>query len=298
MSITTDQQKQAHDFFADFAQEWRRLSESTAKLSVINQRNGAVINTGLRLAKVEAFLDVGCGTGELVLEMATKGVTSVGVDFVAEMVSLCEEKRERLKVDKASFRAASIFDCDFAPNSFDLIGANGFFEYLNFDETRRFLELCHTWLRPGGAVVFSSRNRLFNLLSLNDFTRMELALGTTDGLLREAVAINTAATNLDAIKAAEDNAFDVPPPEDHPVTGVPVKPRYQYTPGQVLAQCRAAGLTPIGLTSIHFHGTSPAFADQHKDLHSDIASRIYADHCQDPRVLVASSTFIVSAQKG
>jgi len=297
MALPTDQQKQTQEFFGGFAEEWRRLSESSAKLSVIAQRNHTVYRMGKTLQRLEGFLDVGCGTGELVLQMAGEGVISLGVDFVKDMVRLSEEKRLRMAMENARFVAASIFDCAFDAESFDLIGANGFFEYLCFDETRQFLELCRHWLRPGGIVVFSSRNRLFNLLSLNDFSRMELALGTVPDLMREAVAITSAGTAVKALRAAEEFALRQPPPEDHPITGVPVKPRYQYTPGQVASQCRVVGLTPINLTSIHFHGVTPALADDHGDLHADIASRIFTGHADDPRVIAASSTFIVSARK-
>ena len=57
-------------------------------------------------------------------------------------------------------------------------------------------------LRPSGAFVVGSRNRLFNLFSLNDYTRLEQKLGTVDGLLTEAVAIASAPDMNGAIDAA------------------------------------------------------------------------------------------------
>lgn len=85
------------------------------------------------------FLDVGCGSGQLVINVASRGIEAEGSDF--------------------------------------------------FDEMAQFFNRCYDMLRPGGYLVVGSRNRLFNIFSLNEFTTLEVSLGIMNVLLSKAVAL-------------------------------------------------------------------------------------------------------------
>lgn len=293
----TEQQRQTLEFFESYAGEWRRLTESVRKLNMIQQRNSAAERLGRKMAPFGRFLDVGCGTGELVLDLAPHCALSEGIDFSPEMVRLCDQKRDAMGIANARFYAGSIFDHQAEPGSLDLIAANGFIEYISFEQLDAFLDLCRVWLKPGGRVIVSSRNRLLNLFSLNDYTAMELALGTLEGLSREAMAIAACRTTEDAVRAAEEAGFDQDPPDDHPITGVPVKPRYQYTPGQMARRLRGHGLVPEAVSSVHFHGVVPSLAAENPALHSEIAHAVHETLVDDPRALPASSTFMITARR-
>jgi hypothetical protein len=54
-----------------------------------------------------------------------------------------------------------------------------------------FFDRAAAMLRPGGALVVGSRNRLYNAVSMNRFTEMERKLGVLDRLTAEAIAIQT-----------------------------------------------------------------------------------------------------------
>jgi 2-polyprenyl-3-methyl-5-hydroxy-6-metoxy-1,4-benzoquinol methylase len=38
------------------------------------------------MPELDSMFDIGCGTGELVLDMAAKGVRATGIDFAPEMI--------------------------------------------------------------------------------------------------------------------------------------------------------------------------------------------------------------------
>lgn len=81
MQLST-QQIETLSFFDRVPLEWRRRAEG--KLPVVNviaQRNACVHRVHAMLPEVESMLDIGCGTGELVLDMAASGVRATGIDF-------------------------------------------------------------------------------------------------------------------------------------------------------------------------------------------------------------------------
>jgi 2-polyprenyl-3-methyl-5-hydroxy-6-metoxy-1,4-benzoquinol methylase len=189
-----EQQAQTRDYFQANADDWQvRSSAGSDRYSVIEGRSRAVLAVASHGPAGSRFLDVGCGTGQLVLEMAKRGFQAEGVDFAEEMISKCEENRRAAGV-QADFRCSSFFDVSYVADAYDIVSAQGFIEYLSPDEMMEFFRRCHRMLRPGGALVVGSRNRIFNVVSLNDFTHMEMRLGTIELLLSEAIALNTSAS--------------------------------------------------------------------------------------------------------
>jgi 2-polyprenyl-3-methyl-5-hydroxy-6-metoxy-1,4-benzoquinol methylase len=288
------QQQETLSYFQASAGEWRLKAEGKLRrVNMIAQRNGAVMRVRRKMEPVERFLDLGCGTGELVLDMAATGVESLGIDFAPGMIRACEEKKQALGARNASFVCGSIFEFDGA--NFDLISGLGLIEYLSPAELVRLIERVHAMLRPGGAFVVGSRNRLFNLFSLNEYTLMDQALGVTSTLIAEAVAIAGTETQQAAITAASTNARRLPHPASHPGTGIGVGVRYQYTPGELIARLREGGLKAATLFPVHYHGVPAPAKQRLMDVHIQISNLAYEAGPEDHQLLPFSSSFVLEA---
>ncbi len=187
--MTTKQQREALDYFTTHADDWRSKADGLGcgKVNVIEQRNEYVVQVANQHPGLGRFLDVGCGTGELVCQVAGLGADAVGVDYAPAMIDLASKKAAVAEIARANFTCASIFDFRVQPESYDLIAANGFIEYLSQPQLIDFFDLVADALAPGGSLVVGSRNRLFNLVSMNDFTLQELEAEHVDPLLREAL---------------------------------------------------------------------------------------------------------------
>ena len=100
------------------------------------------------------------------------------------MIEICQRNNSKAGAT-ASFDVASVFE--FNPDtSFDVISAMGFIEYISSEQLGLFLDKAHSWLNGDGYISIGSRNRLFNVVSFNDYTEMELEGNTTSALIREA----------------------------------------------------------------------------------------------------------------
>ena len=62
---------EALEFFRAHADDWRKKAEQTglSTVNIIAQRNACVLRCLERMGSAKKFLDVGCGTGELVIEV-------------------------------------------------------------------------------------------------------------------------------------------------------------------------------------------------------------------------------------
>lgn len=293
-----DQQGETLAFFSGFAAQWREKAEGqAAKVNVIAQRNGAVLRVSGRLPQCRDALDLGCGTGELVLDLAQAGVDALGIDFAPDMIAKCEDKKAQHAAAKAAFRCGSMFDHDAPPESYDLISGLGLIEYISAAELDRLIATATGWLRPGGALVLGSRNRLFNLVSFNDYTAMEQSLGACDALCAEAVALTQAADFAGFARAADGLSNDLPHPATHPRTGIGVSVRYQYTPAELIRRGRTAGLTATTLFPVHYHGLPVAVGAEHPGWHADLAETIHRAAPEDHRLVPFASSFVLDLRK-
>jgi 2-polyprenyl-3-methyl-5-hydroxy-6-metoxy-1,4-benzoquinol methylase len=286
-----EQQQQALDYFRRSATDWREKAEGRrSAVNLIKQRNDFVLSVADR-RKAQCALDIGCGTGELVCALGARGISATGVDFAKEMVDLARELSAHQKL-KVEFIHTSIFD--YRPRApFDLISANGFIEYISEGQLHRFLELCGTWLKPGGSIVLGSRNRLFNLISFNNYTSEELKLGTILPIVRESILISESGTVQECIAKLADYRQRLQSFDEHPITGIGVSTRHQYTPGELVDKLRSAGYTSQELAPVHYHGLTPVIGKSHPDLHIAISEA--AQEKADFRMVPFSSSFMIHA---
>jgi SAM-dependent methyltransferase len=112
------------------------------------------------LPNVNSACDLCCGTGELALTFARKGIDTFAVDLSPEM---CRITREKAKRESQKIRVIRADMRDFhLPHPVDLITCE--FDAINHvprkQDLRRVLKSVFRALRPGGYFVFDVNNRL------------------------------------------------------------------------------------------------------------------------------------------
>jgi SAM-dependent methyltransferase len=104
-------------------------------------------------------LDVGCGTGENALYLASRGYQVVGVDFSPRAI----EKARRKAADRdleVEFRVHDALSLETLDGTFDTVVDSGLFHTLSDEERVRFVSGLGKVLRPGGhyhMLSFSDR---------------------------------------------------------------------------------------------------------------------------------------------
>jgi SAM-dependent methyltransferase len=113
------------------------------------------------------LIDLGCGTGRLLVPFARRGYWVLGVDLSEEMLRVAGEKAaaagvvvHRLKANLVELDGLCDATFDYAACLFSTLGmVNG------SAERRRALGHVHRLLKPGGVFVLHVHNRWFNLWS-------------------------------------------------------------------------------------------------------------------------------------
>jgi 2-polyprenyl-3-methyl-5-hydroxy-6-metoxy-1,4-benzoquinol methylase len=291
------QQDEVIQYFRTHAREWKQNAQTSAprELNILQQRNGFVIEVIEERPSTSSILDVGCGTGELVCETAKLGINSIGVDIAQEMVELASKRVHQEQLTKASFECCSIFDFDFSPQQFDVISANGFIEYISQDELVVFFNLVYNALTPNGSFVVGSRNRLFNMISLNSFTQMELEGPDVTALLQESILL---ASGFNIAEKTIPKVASLQKPNTHHIkTGIDVTTRFQYTPLQLINLLISTGFQYLEIYPIHIHGVSPLFKANNPHIHSHISNLLQTQARNSHELLPYASSFMLHMQK-
>ena len=292
-----EQQQEALDYFRRHATQWssKARENSASRVNAVRQRTDYVLHVIQQRQATEMTLDVGCGTGDLVLDVARRGVRSVGIDFAPEMIQIATERAGKENLSLARFDCTSIFDFDMSNAVYDCISANGLIEYITREQLLQFIAMTYQALNKGGSLVIGSRNRLFNLFSLNGFTEQEIEADAAAPLLRESIAIMKAAS-LDELLSLESPPL--PKEEVSQVkTNIDVSLRLQYTPSQLMKLLHSAGFELVDIYPIHIHGIAPQLKDLYPEMHVEVSNILQA-HALDRREFVAqASSFMVHAKK-
>ena len=97
-------------------------------------------------------LDVGCGTGEHVLELARRGVAATGLDSTPAAIDAARSKAAERGID-AEFTVGDALDLGALGRQFDVILDCGLFHVISEDDRRRYVEEVRAALVPGGVHV-------------------------------------------------------------------------------------------------------------------------------------------------
>lgn len=101
------------------------------------------------VARPGAWLDVGCGSGELLAVARDRGWRTVGVEPVSESAEIARGRG-------LDIRNAMLQDADVPEGAWDVVSAYHVLEHMA--DGKAFLELLGRWTRPGGHVVVEVPN--------------------------------------------------------------------------------------------------------------------------------------------
>ena len=97
-----------------------------------------------------SFLDVGCGSGEVLAVAAERGWQAVGVEPVEQSA------KHAVEVRGLDVRAALLEESGLPEKSYDVVGAFHVVEHMS--DATAFLRLITRWAKPGGLVVIELPN--------------------------------------------------------------------------------------------------------------------------------------------
>lgn len=220
------------------------------------------------------LVDLGCGGGELLEHAARLGFDVTGIDIAPGMMAEAEARRRELPEalrGQVTLLVRDVLENGLPDASADAVTAIGVIEYLESD-TEFFRETARL-LRPGGVLVVSCRNRLFNLASLNRYTREEIERDQATRLLDELLSLGFETTPRDRLKdfvarlrallpeLEEALALDLGEAQG-PAGVTPSaafgQPRRQHTPREVAAAAAALGFSSPRFLGVHPHPFPPA----------------------------------------
>ena len=293
----TEQQNETHKFFDSIAKIWQQKSTSNT-YNIIENRHAAVLEIMSGFQGKPAILDVGCGTGQLAIEASKRGWCATGIDFSVEMIEIAKKNSAEIG-SAAQFICKSIFDLAPEPDSFDVISAQGFIEYISLEQLDQFLEFSYLALKKGGSLALGSRNRLFNLHSLNEFTKLELQLNTIDSLLEESCILQTSATQEDAISKLAALNLSYKQPSRHPKTEIEVDTRYQFSPGDLITRLSKHGLTANRICPVNFHALPISLMknEDFQEIHKNLAQLASENWINLQGLVPSCSSFVIEAKK-
>jgi SAM-dependent methyltransferase len=106
----------------------------------------------------KTVLDIGCGPGEMVVELLDRGCTVSGMDISEGMIALARQNTAgHPAAARADLRVGDIEALPYPPATFDAVICDGVIEYLA--EDARALGELNRVLKPGGALIISVRNK-------------------------------------------------------------------------------------------------------------------------------------------
>ncbi len=230
-------------------------------------------------------MDLGCGGGQLCALAARLGYRVTGVDVAPGMIAEAEALLAGLPAEEAervSFQCAPFDDASLPEGAFDAVTAMGLIEYLPDDDA--FFGPARRLLRTGGRVAVSCRNRLYNLLSANEYTLHEVEQGDAPALARELAASLRApgrdelvalggelADRAERLRQAAELDASEPPPKllDHPRAFA--QERRQHTPAELERSARSAGFEPAAVLALHPHPLPPALERSAPRVYNQVA---------------------------
>ena len=240
----------------------------------------------LKKHKPKKIVDAGCGTGMPLIDIKKKGFNIIGYDKAKNMVL---EAKENLKNNKLS--PDLVFNDDFENpkkiknNSVDcILGMGAFYYSKNVNKT---LLNQKKKLKKNGRLIFSLRNRLFDLVTLNNYTKKFLNEIYEVKFLKKSwkIKYNNLTKNFSDRKKFKFKNID----EEGVYNHIP------HNPLTITDEMSKLGLEVEGIYFYHFHALPPEFQNYDEHYYNRISWKI--ENPLDWRGFFLASTFVIDCKK-
>lgn len=143
------------------------------------KRGDVIFYTDFALKSGGSVLELGCGTGRILIPTARAGVKITGLDKSAEMLKICREKLDREPIQAR--QRAELVNADMRDFSLDekyalvTITFGPFNQLVSVDEQMNCLNNIHRHLHPNGALLFDVYYANVKELSVPEGTEIFMA---------------------------------------------------------------------------------------------------------------------------
>lgn len=314
-----EDKRYVRDYFSSHAAQWLAAAYGEGplppKFPVGSQRVRVAIEMVMeRLPRTTGrLIDLGCGGGDLCIVASQMGFTATGVDAAEGMIREARRKAEKLPAEvgrRITFVTGDVLDVQTGEDGYDVATALGVIEYL--PEDAGLFQRAYRLLRPGGVLVVSCRNRLFNLFSLNQYTLHEISTDQASALLAEVQALAAENVPQEAFRELakrlqarlpqleEALALDGKAHAGERATAASAPPfdrrRRQHTPRELEESARKAGFTSPAFVGVHPHPTTAALEQASPRFYNQLAG-VFEVFERLPVGLVFSSAFVGAFSK-
>ena len=281
------------DSFIHFNKEYsvKEYSEMYKKLKLdirypANVKREEIFVKLLKKHKPKKIIDAGCGAGMPLIDIKKKGFNIIGYDKAMNMVL---EAKNNLKKNRLS--TDLIFYDDFEnpktikDSSADcILGMGAFYYSKNINKT---LLNQKKKLKKNGRLIFSLRNRLFDIITLNNYTKKFL------DELYDVKSLKKGWKNK--YKNLTKSFFDRKNAKLKNIDEYGVHNHIPHNPLTITEEMAKLGLAVEGIYFYHFHALPPHFENDDFHYYNKVSWKM--ENPLDWRGYFLASTFVVDCKK-
>jgi ubiquinone/menaquinone biosynthesis C-methylase UbiE len=117
------------------------------------------------LPKRGRILDIGCGTGKLLIEAGRRGFKGVGIDMNQSMIEVAEEESKRRNLShRLRFEIGNALELNLSEEKFDVVVSTLMISELQQAELEQFIREASKHVKPEGLLVVGGEGEPDNFL--------------------------------------------------------------------------------------------------------------------------------------
>lgn len=132
---------------------WDRISKSYAKQAILDTDTYQFKNEKIKsvLRPDDTVFDYACGTASMSIEISSKVKEIHAIDISSKMLEIATQRINGKGINNIKIKKSSLYDFDFAPNSYDVVLAVNIFHFI--DDVDSDLNRMYQLLKPGGLLI-------------------------------------------------------------------------------------------------------------------------------------------------